>query len=74
LKVLRPQKIGATGIGAIAKCYIGAMTTLHLLVDRLTQQYAYLWSTQRSWMGGCWELVFRLNDGQERLVRFRPAR
>jgi hypothetical protein len=45
-----------------------------LTFDTMIQRYTYLWKIERSWVGSCRELVFRLNDGQERLVRFRIAR
>jgi len=45
-----------------------------LTFDAATQRYTYHWKTERSWVGSCRELVFRLNDAQERLVRFRIVR
>jgi probable HAF family extracellular repeat protein len=45
-----------------------------LIFDLVTQRYTYLWKTERSWVGSCRELVLRLDDGQERLVRLRLMR
>jgi hypothetical protein len=45
-----------------------------LTFDPVTQQYTYLWKTERSWVGNCAELVLRLSDGQERVARFRFLR
>jgi len=45
-----------------------------LTFDPVTQRYTYVWKTERSWVGSCSELVIRLNDGQERIARFRFLR
>lgn len=45
-----------------------------LTYDPVSQRYSYLWKTERSSVGACAELVFRFDDGQERVARFRLAR
>jgi hypothetical protein len=45
-----------------------------LSFDSATQQYTYMWKTERSWVGSCRELVLRLGDGQERVVQFQFTR
>lgn len=45
-----------------------------LTYDPVSRQYTYLWKTERSSVGACAELVFRFDDGQERVARFRLAR
>ena len=36
-----------------------------------TDQYNYVWKTDRSWRGMCRMLVVRFNDGTEHLAKFR---
>ena len=48
--------------------------TSALTYDQATGQYTYLWKTERPWVGSCRELVLRLDDGQERVVRFQLSR
>ncbi|MFN2416869.1 MAG: PxKF domain-containing protein, partial [Pyrinomonadaceae bacterium] len=36
-----------------------------------TDQYNFVWKTDRSWRGTCRMLVVRFNDGAERLAKFR---
>jgi hypothetical protein len=45
-----------------------------LTFDPVSQRYTYVWRTERSWVGACSELVFRFDDGQERVVRFQLVR
>jgi uncharacterized membrane protein len=45
-----------------------------LTFDPVTQRYTYIWKTERSSVGACAELVFRFDDGQERVVRFQLGR
>jgi hypothetical protein len=45
-----------------------------LTFDPVSQRYTYLWRTERSSIGTCAELVFRFDDGQERVARFQLAR
>ena len=45
-----------------------------LTFDPVSQRYTYLWKTERSSLGACAELVFRFDDGQERVARFRLTR
>jgi probable HAF family extracellular repeat protein len=56
-------------VGEIVNAKSSALT-----YDSATGQYTYLWKTERSWVGGCMELVLRLDDGQERVVRFQMSR
>jgi hypothetical protein len=39
--------------------------------DVPTNQYRYVWQTQRSWRGTCRQLVVRLRDGTEKRANFR---
>jgi hypothetical protein len=45
-----------------------------LTFDPVSQRYTYVWKTERSSVGACSELVFRFDDGQERVARFQLAR
>ena len=45
-----------------------------LTFNPLSQRYTYVWKTERSWVGGCTELVMRFDDGQERVARFQLVR
>jgi hypothetical protein len=42
--------------------------------DPVSQRYTYVWKTERSTVATCTELVFRFDDGQERVARFQLAR
>ena len=39
--------------------------------DPLLDQYKYVWKTDRSWRGGCRQLIVRLKDGFEKRANFR---
>jgi hypothetical protein len=42
-----------------------------LSYDAQTQQYTYVWKSERAWAGTCREIRFRLNDGtEEHALRF----
>lgn len=45
-----------------------------LTFDPASQRYTYVWKTERSRIGTCTELVFRFDDGQEQVARFKLAR
>jgi probable HAF family extracellular repeat protein len=45
-----------------------------LTFDPVSQRYTYLWKTERSSVGACAELVFRFDDGQERVALFSLSR
>lgn len=45
-----------------------------LSFDPVSQRYTYVWRTERISAGSCAELVFRFDDGQERVARFQLTR
>jgi len=42
-----------------------------LTYDPATDQYSYIWKTNKSWKGTCRILVLGLNDGSQHLAKFR---
>ena len=42
-----------------------------LTYDPVTDQYKYIWKTERTWRGSCRLLVVRLNDGAEHTAKFK---
>jgi hypothetical protein len=42
-----------------------------LSYNATTNQYNYVWKTERSWRGMCRMLVVRFNDSTEHLAKFR---
>jgi hypothetical protein len=42
-----------------------------LTYDPATNQYRYVWQTQRNWRGTCRQLIVRLRDGSEKRANFR---
>jgi len=42
-----------------------------LSYNTTTDQYNYVWKTDRSWRGKCRMLIVRFNDGTEYLAKFR---
>lgn len=42
-----------------------------LSYDPATDQYTYVWKTEKSWKGTCRLLVVKLNDGTEHMAKFR---
>jgi hypothetical protein len=42
-----------------------------LSYDPTTDQYSYVWKTQRAWKGTCRMLVVRLSDNSQYLAKFR---
>ena len=42
-----------------------------LSFDPLTDQYNYVWKTEKSWGGTCRQLVVKLNDGTEHIANFK---
>ena len=45
-----------------------------LTFDSVSGQYTYVWKTERASVGSCRDLVLRLDDGQERVIRFQLTR
>jgi hypothetical protein len=45
-----------------------------LTFEPTSQRYTYVWRTERFSVGACSELVFRFDDGQERVMRFQLVR
>jgi hypothetical protein len=45
-----------------------------LTLDPVSQGYTYLWNIDRASVGTCAELVFRFDDGQERVAVFPLVR
>ena len=41
-----------------------------LSYDAASDQYTYVWKTDKSWAGSCRQLVVRFNDGNERRASF----
>ncbi|MGH9937989.1 MAG: PxKF domain-containing protein, partial [Blastocatellia bacterium] len=39
--------------------------------DAASDQYTYVWKTEKSWAGACRQLIVRLNDGSERVAYFK---
>jgi probable HAF family extracellular repeat protein len=46
----------------------------HLEYDATTDQYTYVWKTDRAWAHTCRQLVVRLDDGSTHLANFKFAR
>jgi len=42
-----------------------------LSYDASSDQYVYVWKTDKSWAGACRQLVVKLNDGTEHLANFK---
>ncbi|MGH9849841.1 MAG: PxKF domain-containing protein [Blastocatellia bacterium] len=42
-----------------------------LSYDAASDQYTYVWKTEKSWAGACRQLIVRLNDGSERVAYFK---
>src|SRR5215813_7003106 len=42
-----------------------------LSYDAASDQYSYVWKTEKSWAGTCRQLILRLNDGSERVAFFK---
>ena len=49
----------------------GSMHNIMLTYDPTTDQYTYIWRTDRSWRETCRMLVVRFNDGTGHLAKFR---
>ena len=41
-----------------------------LSYDESTQEYTYIWKTEKAWAGSCRQLILKLNDGTEHLAYF----
>ena len=35
-----------------------------------TEEYTYIWKTEKAWAGSCRQLILKLNDGTEHLAYF----
>ena len=42
-----------------------------LSYDATTDQYTYVWKTNKGWANTCRELVVKLDDGTEHLANFK---
>ena len=42
-----------------------------LAYDVITDQYTYVWKTDKAWAGTCRELLVRFVDGQIHIARFQ---
>jgi hypothetical protein len=42
-----------------------------LSYDATTDQYVYVWKTDKTWTTGCRQLIVRLNDGTEHRANFK---
>jgi hypothetical protein len=42
-----------------------------LSYDATTDQYIYIWKTQKAWKGTCRQLTVKLNDGSLRAANFQ---
>ena len=42
-----------------------------LSYDAASDQYIYVWKTDKAWKGSCRQLVVKLNDGTTRLANFQ---
>jgi hypothetical protein len=60
----------ATEVGDIVDETVNAGGS-SLNYDALTDQYIYVWKTQKSWAGSCRILVVRLNDGTDKIAKFQ---
>jgi hypothetical protein len=47
---------------------------ISLQYDPVTQQYTYVWKTQKAWATKCYQFVMRLNDGSEHSANFQFTR
>jgi hypothetical protein len=45
-----------------------------LSYDATTQQYTYVWKTDKAWAGTCRQLLVRLADGTEHRANFKLAK
>jgi hypothetical protein len=45
-----------------------------LSYDPVSDQYTYVWKTNKAWAGQCRQLVLRFNDGQEFRANFQFRR
>ena len=45
-------------------------STSGLTYDASTDQYNYVWKTEKAWVGSCRQLVVKLKDGTEHLASF----
>jgi len=41
-----------------------------LSYDESTEEYTYIWKTEKAWAGSCRQLIIKLNDGTEHLGYF----
>ena len=68
--VSSPIACDASAPGAVIEETVSAGGS-SLSYDPTTDQYSYIWKTDRGWRGTCRMLVVRLNDGTEHLAKFR---
>ena len=45
-----------------------------LSYDMLSQEYSYVWKTDKAWAGKCRQLVVKFIDGQSRFVNFKAMK
>jgi hypothetical protein len=64
-----PVACSATEVGDIVDETVNAGGS-SLTYDSLTDQYIYVWKTQKSWAGSCRILVVRLSDGTDKIAKF----
>jgi len=41
-----------------------------LSYDESTEEYTYIWKTEKAWAGSCRQLIVKFNDGTEHLAYF----
>lgn len=63
---------GASTSDVIESASTSATTTLHY--DSASDQYVYLWKTDKSWTGSCRQLTLRLVDGSDHSAQFHFVR
>jgi CSLREA domain-containing protein len=65
-----PILCDASEPGTVVEATVTASSS-SLSYSAATDQYNYVWKTDRFWRGTCRMLVFRFNDGTEHLAKFR---
>ena len=51
---------------------VGTVTadSKRLSYKKSTEEYTYIWKTEKAWAGSCRQLILKLNDGTEHLAYF----
>jgi hypothetical protein len=65
------QQIDCDSLDPVDKV-VGTVTSgsRDLSYKKNTEEYTYIWKTEKAWAGSCRQLILKLNDGTEHLAYF----